>query len=311
MKVLFWGSPQFAVAPLRKIAESGRHEIVAVVCQPDRGRGRGRKVQAPAVKIAAEELGFKVFQPERPRGDDFISEISALGADISVVVAYGHILLPQVLDVPRFGSVNIHASVLPAYRGAAPIQRAIQNGETTTGITVIRMDAGMDTGDIIALKEIPILDTDTSGTLAEKLSELGAELIVEVLDRAEQNSIEPKPQPADGISLAPKISRDEAVIDWSREATELSCFIRAFDPAPGAFSKWNGKVIKVFSPIVSSLKHKGQPGTVIHIGEGTINVACGAESVLEVREVQLEGKRRMSTAEFLKGARIGVGDRLE
>lgn len=311
MKVLFWGSPQFAVTPLRRIAESGKHEIVAVVCQPDRGKGRGRKVQPPAVKVASEEYGFKILQPERPRGDDFIAGISALDADISVVVAYGHILLPQVLEVPRLGSVNIHASVLPAYRGAAPIQRAIQNGESVTGITVIRMDAGMDTGDMLAFKEIPILETDTSGTLAEKLSELGAELILDVLDLAASGRLEPKPQPTEGITFAPKISREEASIDWNRKAEELSCFIRAFDPAPGAYSGWNGKTLKVFSPLVSGPENDSQPGTVVEVGEDSISVACGAGSVLTIRELQLEGKRRMRAAEFLKGARIVVGDRLE
>ena len=307
MKVLFWGSPEFAVAPLEAVFNSS-HQVVGVVCQPDRPRGRGRKIASPEVKGFAGSKGLKVLQPDVPRGEEFLSAISSLDPEISVVVAYGHILRPEVLEIPRLGSINLHASLLPAYRGAAPIQRAIAAGESTTGLTVIQMDEGMDTGAILLRREMEITPEETAGELARRMSDLGGRLIVEVLGRMEAGGIESVPQPTEGVSYAPKIEREEARIDWALPAWKISCIIRAFDPVPGAFCFRSGKVLKLFRPRPGGKQAGGRSGEVIGTGKGQIAICCGDRHTLLVGELQAEGKRKMTAAEYLRGATLQPGE---
>jgi len=310
MRVLFWGSPEFAVAPLEAIFNSS-HQVVGVVCQPDRPRGRGRRLASPEVKRFARSKGLKILQPDFPRGQEFLSEISSLDPEISVVVAYGHILRPEVLDIPRLGSINLHASLLPAYRGAAPIQRAIAAGETTTGLTVIQMDEGMDTGPILLRREIEIGRQESAGELAGRMSRLGARLIVELLDRMEAGGIESVPQPETGVSYAPKIEREEARINWLLPAWKISCIIRAFDPAPGAFCFRSGKALKLFGSRPGGEKAGGSPGEVLETTKQEIAICCGDRHSVLIREVQAEGKRRMTAGEYLRGAALRPGEILE
>lgn len=310
MRVLFWGSPEFAVGPLEAVFNSS-HQVVGVVCQPDRPRGRGRKIAPPEVKRFAGSKGLKVFQPDLPQGEKFLSAIRSLNPEISVVVAYGHILRPEVLEIPRLGSINLHASLLPAYRGAAPIQRAIAAGETTTGLTVIQMDEGMDTGPVLLRRQVEISREETAGGLARLMSDLGGSLIVEILDRMEAGGIEPVPQPAEGVSYAPKIERGEARVDWTLPAWKVSCLIRAFDPSPGAFCIRSGKALKLFKPQPGGEQAGGMPGEVIGAAGDGIAICCGDRHTVLVREVQAEGKRRMSAAEYIRGVTLQPGEVLD
>jgi len=307
MRVIFWGSPQFAVPPLEELAGS-RHEVAAAVCQPDRPSGRGRKLAPPPVKQAAQKLGLPVLQPERPRGQEFLDRLAEFSADVSVVVAYGHILKPEVLAVPRHGSINLHASLLPAYRGAAPIQWAIARGDTTSGLTVIQMDEGMDTGPLLARLVLPIGPQESAGELAERMSRAGGPLLVETLDRLEAGTARPQPQAEEGVSYAPKIEHIQARIDWSREAAEVANLIRAFDPAPGAFCRRGEGVLKFFRPQVE--EGKGRPGEIIESTKESLKVACGSGAV-RVGEVQAEGKRRMTSAEYFRGQPARAGELLD
>jgi methionyl-tRNA formyltransferase len=309
MRVLFWGSPEFAVQPLKALLSSA-HKVVGVVCQPDRPKGRGRKVLPPEVKQAAEPLDLTLFQPELPRGEQFLERIKSLEPDISVVVAYGHILRPQVLDVARYGSINLHASLLPAFRGAAPIQRAVLAGETTTGVTVIQMDEGMDTGEMLARREIPIHPGESSGEVAERLSRKGAGLLLEVLEAVESNTLKPVPQPEEGVSYAPKIKREDAAINWKLPAERVACTIRAFDPVPGAFCFYQGKMLKLFSALAEG-KVAGKPGQVISVGDRGVSFCCGDGRAVLVGQLQAQGKRRMPAVEYLRGAHLAPGDLLE
>jgi len=306
MRVIFWGSPDFAVAPLAALCDSA-HEVAGVVCQPDRPVGRGRKLTPSAVKSFALKKNLKLLQPEKPRGEPFLSELSSLNADISVVVAYGHILRPEVLAVPPHGSINLHASLLPAFRGAAPIQRAIAAGESRTGLTVIRMDKGMDTGPVLAVRETGIGEEESAGELARRLSALGAELLIEALEEIECGTAREIPQPVSGVSYAPKIEREEARIDWSVPAERLACLVRAFDPAPGAYCLRGGKVLKLFRPRAGG-PVDGNPGEVTGTGGEGLRICCGDRRELLVRELQAEGKRRMSAGEYLRGAGLAPGE---
>ena len=310
MRVLFWGSPEFALAPLEAIINSS-HQVVGVVCQPDRPRGRGRKLGSPEVKRFAQGKSLRIFQPDFPRGEEFLSAISSLNPEISVVVAYGHILRPEVLEVPRLGSINLHASLLPAYRGAAPIQRAIAAGETTTGLTVIQMDEGMDTGPILLRREIEIGQQESAGELAGRMSDLGARLVVELLDRMEAGGVEAVPQPEAGVSFAPRIERGEGQINWSTPAWKISCIIQAFDPAPGAFCFRSGKALKLFGSRPGGEQAGGSAGEVLETTKQEIAICCGDRHAVIVREVQAEGKRRMTAGEYLRGADLRPGEILE
>jgi methionyl-tRNA formyltransferase len=307
MKVLFWGTPDFSLPALRALGEEG-HEVVGVVTQPDRPAGRGRGVSASPVKLAAVEEGIPVLQPERARGEEFLAQIRALDADVSIVVAYGQILKPEVLAVPRLGSVNIHASLLPELRGAAPIQWAILRGYETTGVTIMQMDAGLDSGPMLLKVEEPIRPDESAAELAARLSEIGAEAVVEALALLEDGSITPEPQDHERATYAPKIERETALVDWTMDAAQVALWMRGMDAAPGAWSPLGAAgPVKLFRPRVED--GGGEPGVVLEADGATgVLVACGRGAV-RVGEVQPPGKRRMAAAEWVRGRGVAAGDR--
>ena len=306
MRILFWGTPEFAVPALRSLCEEG-HDLVGVVTQPDRPAGRGRGVAASPVKQAAGEMGVPILQPERARGDEFLAQVAELRPDLSVVVAYGQILKPGVLAAPRLGSINIHASLLPELRGAAPIQWAVVRGLQETGVTIMRMEAGLDSGPMILRVEEPILPDDSAAELAERLSGLGAEALVEALAMIENDAAPETTQDHSRATYAPKIERETARIDWSLPAAQVALWMRGMDDVPGAWSPLGDRgTVKLFRPrVIDTL---GVPGEVLAVdGEGVL-VACGIGAVL-VREVQPPGKRRMAAGEWVRGRGVAVGDR--
>jgi methionyl-tRNA formyltransferase len=307
VKVLFWGTPAFALPALRSLSEEG-HVVVGVVTQPDRPAGRGREVAMSPIKQEALAEGIPVLQPEKARGDEFLAQIRALDADISVVVAYGQILKPEVLAVPRFGSVNIHASLLPELRGAAPIQWAIVRGHSASGVTIMRMEAGLDSGPMLMRVEEPIAPEESAGELGARLAEIGAEALVEVLALLETGDIAEEPQDHALATYAPKVDRETARIDWSKPADEVALWIRGMDDVPGAWSPLGARgPVKLFRPKVVN-ETGGFPGEVIEAADGGVLIACGLGAV-RVGEVQPPGKRRMPAGDWVRGRGVAVGDR--
>ncbi|HUE97283.1 MAG TPA: methionyl-tRNA formyltransferase [Longimicrobiaceae bacterium] len=307
MKVLFWGTPAFALPALRALSEEG-HDIVAVVTQPDRPAGRGRRLTASAVKEEALDEMIPVLQPERPHGPEFEAELGALAPEISVVVAYGQILRQEILDLPTRGSVNIHASLLPALRGAAPVHWAIIHGYQTTGVTIMQMEAGLDAGPVLHQVEEPIRPDESMSDLGMRLSEIGAEALIGTLTMMETGGIEAVPQDEERATYAPKVDRETAHLDWSLPAIEVGRWIRGLDAAPGAWSLLNGgESVKLFSPRVEV--RSGEPGTVLDADQEVgVLIAAGHDAV-RIREVQPQGKRRMAAGEWIRGRGVAVGDR--
>ena len=330
MKILFWGTPAFAVPSLRALDDEG-FEVVGVVTQPDRPAGRGRRLQASPVKDVALEQGFPVLTPDVPRGGEFLAAIRALEPDLSVVVAYGHILRPEVLDLPPGGSINVHASLLPELRGAAPIHWAIARGFPTTGVTIMRMVEGLDAGPIIHQVLEPVFDDETSGDLTVRLSELGAEALIEALALLAAGAAEEREQDHDAATFAPKVDRAVARIDWTRSATAVAAHVRGMDAAPGAWTQLGGTSVKLFRPGVWSEEEVGalEPGRLHNNGgaptlppetrSGTVMLASASDGVVvrcgqgavAFHEVQPPGKRRMPVADWIHGRGIGVGQRFE
>ena len=307
MRVLFWGTPAFALPALRSLAEEG-HVVVGVVTQPDRPAGRGRAVAMSPIKQEALEEGIPVLQPERARGEEFIARIRALQPDISVVVAFGQILRPEVLAVPRLGSVNIHASLLPELRGAAPIQWAIVRGFASSGVTIMRMDEGMDTGPMLMRVEEPIEPEESAAELGSRLAEIGAEALVEVLALMEGGAVEETPQDHGRATYAAKVTRETARVDWSLPADEVALWMRGMDDVPGAWSPLGARgAVKLFRPLVVN-EAGGVPGEVIAADEEGVLVACGMGAV-RVREAQPAGKRRMPAGEWVRGRGVFVGEK--
>ncbi len=302
MRIVFMGTPAFAVASLRACLELG--EVVAVVTQPDKPKGRGNELAAPPVKVLALEKGLPVLQPPKIKNTNFADELRALAPDVCVVTAYGKILPRDVLETPKHGCVNVHASLLPRWRGAAPIQWAIASGDEKTGVCLMQMDEGLDTGPEISRAELPIGSEDTSSTLHDRLSELGRELLVRDLPRFVRGELVPKPQPSEGATYAPMIKKEDGRVDFTRPAEELERRLRAFTPWPGAFTFLAGSLLKVHKVQVG--EGSGLPGTVLETSARGIEVACGGGSLWLV-EVQPEGRRRMGAAEFLAGRRIVTG----
>ena len=295
LKVLFMGSPEFAVPSLRAVA--GRHRVVAVVTQPDRPQGRGRKLAPPAVKVAAEDLGLPVVQPDKLRRRSVRERLTAFGADVFVVAAYGKILSRKLLAVPPMGCVNVHASVLPRLRGAAPIHWAVIRGEAESGITIMQMDEGMDTGPMLLQESIPLDPAETAGSLHDRLAPLGARLLLEALDGLVDGSVTPSPQPEAG-TLAPMLQKEDGVVDFSRPAREVDCHIRGMDPWPGAFTAFDKERLKLF---VSSVEPgSGAPGEFLGIDRRGLLVACGDQAV-RVAQLQMPGRKRMPTSALLAG----------
>ncbi|MCX7898340.1 MAG: methionyl-tRNA formyltransferase [Rhodocyclaceae bacterium] len=303
MRILFAGTPEFAAIALAALIEAG-HEIALVLTQPDRPAGRGQKRQSSPVKRLAQAHGLAVYQPERLREPASWEPIAAAGGEAMVVAAYGLILPAGVLALPARGCLNIHASLLPRWRGAAPIARAIEAGDATTGITIMQMDAGLDTGPILLQKAIPIAADETAGSLHDKLADLGARAIVEAL--AQLDRLSPIPQPSVGVSYAPKIDKRETVLDWREPASQLERKLRAFDPVPGCTSELAGQTLKLWRGHV--VAGAGKPGEILAVSERGIVVACGEEA-LAIDELQKAGGRRLASADFLRGHALEIGMR--
>ena len=297
--------------PVGQNAQQCVPTVIAVVTQPDKPKGRELKLQFSPVKILAEKLNLLVLQPMKARDEKFISELRELQPDLIVVVAYGQILPQAILDLPKFGCLNVHTSLLPKYRGASPIQSAIFNGETETGVTIMKMDAGLDTGEIISQARTPVLPDDNSQTLHDRLAQLGAELLVETIPDYVAGKILPKPQPGEGASYAAKIKKEDGKIDWNEPAEKILNRLRAFTPWPGAFTflKTEGKsqLLKISKAEVSA--NNGQTGTVLSADKNGIVVACG-KNALRILELQREGGRRLSVQEFLAGNPLKAGGSL-
>ena len=302
MRIVFMGTPAFAVKSLEACLSLG--EVVAVVTQPDKPRGRGQEVSFSPVKELAVARGLPVLQPVKIRGTNFADELRALKADVAVVTAYGKILPQDVLDAPRRGCVNVHASLLPRFRGAAPIQWAIAAGDEKSGVCLMQMDAGMDTGAVIDRAELPIGADDTSASLHDKLSELGGEVLKRSLVRYVDGALQAVPQPSEGVVMAPMIKKEDGRLDWSRSARELERRLRAFTPWPGAFCTFDGGLLKVARAAVGT--GAGEPGTVLAASAEGVEVAC-AEGSLKLLTLQPEGKRAMTAQEFLSGRKVVVG----
>src|SRR5262245_26247996 len=299
MRVLFWGTPEFAAPPLRALIGEG-FEVVGVVTQPDRPVGRSRsKLEAPPVKIVALEESIPVFQPERPRGEEFIGQMRALAPDLSVVVAYGHILITEVINLPQLGTINIHASLLPLLRGAAPIQAAIREGHAETGITIMRMVKALDAGPSILQVRTPIPEDETYGELQLRLAELGALGLIEALALISLGSVKETAQDDSQATYAAKVDRASTRVDWTKNAVEVARTIRAYDPRPGAVAATSNGEVKLFggrlAPTLPS--RGGVPGEVLEIGDGGMLGAGGAGSV-SIAAVHRAGKRRITPAEW-------------
>ncbi len=318
MRIIFAGTPEFARAALQQLHASG-FSIALVLTQPDRPAGRGLKLQASAVKQFAQSHQIPVAQPRSLRLDGKFPDdaqaareaILAGQADAMVVAAYGLILPQWVLDAPRLGAFNIHASLLPRWRGAAPIHRAVQAGDTQTGITIMQMDAGLDTGDMLLTQTLPIAEADTTGSLHDALAEMGGRLMVQALQLASQGALKPVKQPEAGISYAHKIEKAEAALDWQQDAASLTRQVRAFNPFPGAFTTLNGEVIKLWHCEIDSCLSSIDKGcgTISYVNDEAIGVVCGHEGsgTLRITELQRAGGKRLAVADFLRGFDLKPG----
>jgi len=303
-RLVFMGTPAFAVPSLAALFDIG--DVVAVVTQPDKPKGRGQALAISPVKAFAQERGVPVLQPQKLRTPPFSEELKKLAPDVCVVTAYGKILPKDLLETPTRGCVNVHASLLPRFRGAAPIQWAIAHGDVETGVTLMVMDEGLDTGPMLAEKRLPIAPDETSASLHDKLSSLGGELLRQHLPAYLRGELKPVPQPSEGVVLAPIIQKEDGRLDFTRSAVELERRVRAFTPWPGAFTSLEGKLLKVHRVQVG--QGRGEPGTVLASGPQGLEVACREGSLVLV-ELQPEGKRVMKAGEFLAGHKVAQGSR--
>jgi methionyl-tRNA formyltransferase len=306
-RIIFMGTPDFAVPSLQALLDH-KENVVAVVTQPDRPKGRGRKLTPPAVKVLAENTGIPVLQPTKIKTEEYLDIIREFDPDLIIVTAYGRILPGSLLRLPPLGAINVHGSLLPKFRGAAPIQRAILEGEKETGITIMQMDEGMDTGDILLQDSLPIKTDDTSATLAAKMSRLGGKLLIEALELLRRDELTPTRQDNHLATLAPPLSKDEAEIDWTRSAAAISCLIRGLDPWPLAHTEYDGQHLRLFSPSVISGEPMEPPGTLCRIDRDGMMIAAGHD-YLFVREVQRAGANRIPVHAFLQGRPLKTGSR--
>ena len=310
MRIVFMGTPDFAVGSLQALCESGKHEILAVVTQPDRPKGRGNKLLQTPVKEYALEQGLNVYQPQKVKNPEFVELLHELQPELIVVAAFGQFLSKEILELPKYGCINVHASLLPKYRGAAPIQYAIIKGEKESGVTIMQMDIGMDTGAMLDKVVVPIAENTTMGELHDALREQGATLLLQVIDKIAAGTAVAEPQDNEQATYATLLDRSMEHIDWSKTAQEVHNLIRGFNPAPSTFTKLpNGKSLKIWGSKMTDKSSAAAAGTVIETGKHSFFVACG-EGVLEITEVQPESKKRMPAQVFLNGRGVQEGDLL-
>ncbi len=303
-KIVFMGTPDFSVSVLKQLIQ--HHTVIGVVTQPDRPAGRNRQIQASPIKQVAVEAGIPVFQPEKLRRAEAIEELKKWSPDVYIVAAFGQILPQTVLDIPPHGSVNVHASLLPRWRGAAPIQAVIRAGDSESGVTIMKMDAGLDTGPMLSKRAIPLAPDETGESLHDKLAIIGAELLIETLPGYLSGAIQPQPQDEALTTYAPMIKKEEGQIDWTQEAAAIERLIRAFTPWPGTYSIWNGEPIKILSGTI--IPGSAEPGHVVETRDG-IAVGTGKDLLL-LRQVQLSGRKALSVEEFTRGKSGFVGAKL-
>ena len=307
LNLVFCGTPRFAVPTLEKLVDAG-FRIHLVVTQPDRPKGRGLELVASPVKESALKLNLPITQPDRIKtNDEFRAQLTALKPDAIIIVGYGRIIPPWMLDLPPLGNINLHASLLPKYRGAAPIQWAIANGETVTGVTTMRIDAGLDTGDILLQQELAIAPEDTAETLSPRLALIGADLVVETLRSLQSGNLRPRPQDNSQASLAPILKKEDGLVDFSRSAADIFNRIRGFQPWPGAYTKFRGKNLQILKARPAPV---ALPPAELHIQSDQLLVGCGHNSSLELLEIQLEGKKRSSAADFVRGYHPRTGEKV-
>lgn len=305
MRIVYMGTPDFAVPCLEALIQA-KHEVVGAVTQPDRPKGRGKKLQAPPVKLKAEEYSIPVYQPEKINTPDFVAQLKELAPELIVVVAYGKILPPEILNLPPLGCVNVHASLLPKYRGAAPIHWAIINGEKETGVTTMYMDEGMDTGDMILTASTEIGINTTVGELHDRLAKMGAGLLIDTLVLIKKGQAPRIPQDEDQATYAPLLKREHELIHWHKPAQMLHNQVRGMNPWPGTYTTWQGKMLKIWRTDVITQQTDQKPGTVVVCDRKQIVVQTG-EGCLALRELQLQGGKRLSTPDFLCGNKLELG----
>ncbi|PID72720.1 MAG: methionyl-tRNA formyltransferase [Desulfobulbus propionicus] len=305
LNIIFMGTPDFAVPSLKALLD-GPDNVVAVVCQPDRKKGRGRKLLSPPVKVAAVEAGLPVLQPEKVKTGEFLDQLASFAPDLIVVVAYGKILPESILELPPMGAINVHGSLLPKYRGAAPIQWAVINGEEESGVTIMQMDKGMDTGDILYPVAISVEEQDTAGSLFDKLAALGGTALTEAVEKLKKGELQPVPQEDSLATHAPMLTKEQGHIDWSKPAAEIHCLIRGLDPWPSAYSFLADKRFRFFAPQLITRAVTEPPGTVCRADNQGLLIATGEQYIL-IGEIQPEGKKRMSVQACLNGMTIEPG----
>jgi methionyl-tRNA formyltransferase len=309
LRIIFMGTPELAGASLLALLNVPDFQIAAVVTQPDQPKGRGLKRQPSIVKELATRESLLVLQPQRARDEQFIAELRRLAPDLIAVTAFGQILPQTILDLPRFGCLNVHTSLLPKYRGAAPIQWAILNDERETGVTIMKMDAGMDTGGMIAQEKTPIAADDNSRSLHDRLARIGAALLVKIIPEYVSGKVQPHPQPTDGVSYAPKIKKLDGQIDWSRPARDVWNRVRAMDPWPGAFTHLPGQSVLLKISGAETVRQSGAPGEILQADKSGVVVGCGADA-LRALVLQREGGRRLTARDFLAGHPLQAGQKL-
>ena len=304
------GTPEFAVPTLRALAAAG-HRICGVYTQPDKPAGRGGHIAAPPVKRAAIELGLPVYQPAKIRPPEVYEELKSLSPEAIVIVGYGKIIPQHIIDLPRYGCINLHASLLPKYRGAAPVNWAIIRGETVTGVTTMKIDAGLDTGDILLVREAPIGPDENAVSLGRRLAALGAPLMLETLEGLERGTITPAPQDHSCATLAPILKKEDGLIDWSLDAQQIVNRVRGLAPWPGAYTHFRGQLLHIWKARVAAGQAGAAPAGSLLIQGKTLRIACGQGTLLEAIEVQLEGRRRVPAPDFINGARIQSSEKVE
>lgn len=306
MNIIFMGTPDFAVETLNALVEAG-HRITLVVTQPDKPRGRGHSMQCPPVKEAASAYNLPVYQPKRIRDEDSIRFLENTQADVIVVVAFGQLLPGEILRMKKYGCVNVHGSLLPKYRGAAPVQWAVINGEDESGVTTMQMDEGLDTGDMLLKTVVPLEEKETGGSLFEKLSKAGAHLCVETLQRMEAGGIRPEKQGETPTAYASMLTRETGLINWTKGAVSIERLIRGLNPWPSAYTKFQGKILKIWEAEVRpSDESKGRCGEILEVTRDTVAVQTG-DGILFIKELQLEGRKRMDAGAFLRGISVKAG----